>query len=91
MTPEEKRAYEWALNQKFNSVAASYARILAQYIQRAIQIDDSIIGKQFLVESPDFEGVATALGVNNDDTVRVQDDYSGEIHTVNKEHLIIEF
>lgn len=29
MTPEEKQAYEWAINQNFPSVAARYARILA--------------------------------------------------------------
>jgi hypothetical protein len=32
MTKEEKTAFEWALNQKFTSVAARYARILARYI-----------------------------------------------------------
>lgn len=33
MTQEEKQAYEWALNQEFNSVAARYARVLAKYIE----------------------------------------------------------
>jgi len=35
MTPEEKRAYEWALQQPFHSVAADNARILAKYIERS--------------------------------------------------------
>lgn len=33
MTHEEQTAFDWALNQKHNSVAARYARILAKYIQ----------------------------------------------------------
>lgn len=36
MTPEEQRAFEWALNQQYQSVSARYARILALYIQRAV-------------------------------------------------------
>jgi len=36
MTPMEKQAYEWALNQRHLSVAASYARVLAEYIRRAL-------------------------------------------------------
>lgn len=39
MTPLEKQAYDWALNQKYESVSARYARILAQYIEReAVQL-----------------------------------------------------
>lgn len=34
MTELEKQAYNWALKQQYQSVAASYARILAKYIQR---------------------------------------------------------
>ena len=34
MTIEEQQAYDWALKQGFQSVAARYARILAKYIQR---------------------------------------------------------
>jgi len=37
MTEEEKQAYEWALSQRFESVAARYARILAQYIKRSLE------------------------------------------------------
>lgn len=33
MTKEEKTAFDWALNQNHNSVAAAYARILAKYIR----------------------------------------------------------
>jgi len=35
MTEEEKQAYNWALKQEFQSVAARDARILAKYIQRS--------------------------------------------------------
>ena len=88
MTPEEKQAYEWALNQKFNSVAARYARVLAQYIERTVQIEDNgIVGQMFFVEAPNFEGDAEVLGVNDDDTVRVRSDWSGAIYTVDEAHL----
>jgi len=33
MTEEQKQAYDWALHQQYNSVAARYARILALYIK----------------------------------------------------------
>jgi hypothetical protein len=33
MTEKERIAFEWALNQNHNSVAATYARVLALYIQ----------------------------------------------------------
>ena len=33
MTDIQKQAYEWALNQKYTSIAADYARVLAEYIQ----------------------------------------------------------
>ena len=36
MSDEEKRAYDWALEQKFPSVSARYARLLAFYIKRII-------------------------------------------------------
>ena len=32
MNEEEKLAYEWAKNQKYQSVAAQYAKILSDYI-----------------------------------------------------------
>ena len=34
MTDEQKQAYEWALNQQYQSVAAKYARTLAEYIRQ---------------------------------------------------------
>ncbi len=34
MTDDEAYAYQWALNQKFQSVAARYARTLAKFIRR---------------------------------------------------------
>lgn len=34
MTDEQKQAYEWALNQQYQSVAARYARTLAEYIRQ---------------------------------------------------------
>jgi len=33
MTEEQEQAYDWALTQQFNSVAARYARTLALYIK----------------------------------------------------------
>lgn len=36
MTPLEKQAYEWALNQKYESVSARYARTLAGVIEREL-------------------------------------------------------
>ena len=38
MTKEEKQAYTWALNQDFQSIAARYARILARYVQKNLNI-----------------------------------------------------
>lgn len=32
MTEKQQRAYDWAKNQKFTSVAAQYARILAELV-----------------------------------------------------------
>lgn len=34
MTEDEYKAYQWALNQNYQSVAARYAKILAKYIQK---------------------------------------------------------
>lgn len=39
MTPEVKQAYEWALNQQFESVAARNARTLARYIQSSVAVE----------------------------------------------------
>lgn len=50
--------------------------------------DDGIVGKVFFVEAPGFEGYATVLGVNNDDTVRVKSSYTGEIYIVSKDDLV---
>jgi hypothetical protein len=38
MTDKEKAAYQWALNQDFTSVAATYAKTLAECIQRNQQM-----------------------------------------------------
>jgi len=35
MTNDERIAYEWAIKQQFQSVAARYARTLAKYIKRS--------------------------------------------------------
>ena len=32
MTAEQQKAYEWAKNQNYTSVAAQYAKLLANYI-----------------------------------------------------------
>jgi len=34
MNTQEQRAFDWAMNQQYQSVAATYARALAQYIKR---------------------------------------------------------
>jgi hypothetical protein len=44
MNKEELIAYNWALKQGFNSVAARYARFLAKFIERA---------RQYTKESPE--------------------------------------
>ena len=36
MTGEVKKAYEWALNQNYQSIAARYARVLAESIRSAV-------------------------------------------------------
>src|SRR5574344_342220 len=36
MTDKQKAAYEWALNQKYTSVAADYARTLAENIKERL-------------------------------------------------------
>lgn len=33
MTDKQKQAYGWALNQNYTSVAARYARVLAEYVR----------------------------------------------------------
>ena len=40
MTEEEAQAFEWALHQQFQSVAARYARTLAEYIKRKAPMRD---------------------------------------------------
>lgn len=42
MTQEEKQAYEWALKQQFESVAARNARVLAKYIGRKESAQQSV-------------------------------------------------
>ena len=37
MDSEEQKAYQWSLKQKYQSVAASYSRILALYIKQCIE------------------------------------------------------
>lgn len=37
MTNEQKRAYEWAMKQNFQSVAARYAKVLAELVQSVFQ------------------------------------------------------
>jgi len=49
--------------------------------------DNSIVGKRFFVETTAIEGFVTVLGVNDDDTVRVKSDCSGEIYLVEKDDL----
>jgi hypothetical protein len=37
LSDNEKRAYEWALNQQFTSVAAEYAKLLATALKRLME------------------------------------------------------
>jgi len=46
-----------------------------------------IVGKPYFVESSGYEGIAIVLSVNNDDTVNVRSDYTGQIHIVEKDDL----
>lgn len=39
MTQEEATAYQWAKAQNYQSVAAQYAKTLANYIERADAVD----------------------------------------------------
>ncbi|MBN1881045.1 MAG: hypothetical protein JW885_02625 [Deltaproteobacteria bacterium] len=43
MDEETKRALKWALNQKYHSVAAEYAKILATHIERTNDVYESVI------------------------------------------------
>lgn len=45
MTIPEKQAYDWAIKQGFQSVAADYARKLAQYIERSHKRLDEFIAE----------------------------------------------
>lgn len=54
MTSEEKEAYEWSLGQKFQSVAARYARSLAKFIDR-------FSAQEFPVGGREFKDVSVAL------------------------------
>lgn len=43
MNDEEKQSYEWAKNQSYQSVAARYAKILADYIDHVNGLLESAI------------------------------------------------
>ncbi len=42
MTEDQKQAYNWAKNQNFRSVAAQYARILAEFVDE-LQAESHLI------------------------------------------------
>jgi len=44
MNDLESRAYKWALQQEYKSVAATYSKVLAKYIKKAsvVKIDELI-------------------------------------------------
>lgn len=48
MLKEEKEAYEWAKNQQYQSVAARYARILANYTDK---LEAQVKQLQIMVET----------------------------------------
>lgn len=41
MTEEQQEAYEWAKNQNYQSVAARYAKLLADYITECISVPEN--------------------------------------------------
>ena len=43
MNKDTARAYEWALNQNYQSVAARYAKTLAEHIKSAGTMDNPIV------------------------------------------------
>ncbi len=58
MTKEEQEAFDWAINQEYQSVAARYARTLAKYIQRNHDYGEvyAVSDKYVPVEIPAAEG-----------------------------------
>lgn len=45
MTLEETRAYQWSLSQQFGSVSATYARILAEYIEKVSKVQPELFAE----------------------------------------------
>lgn len=45
MTLEETRAYQWALSQQFGSVSATYARTLAEYIEKVSRVQPELFAE----------------------------------------------
>lgn len=45
MTLEETRAYKWALSQQFGSVSATYARTLAEYIEKVSKVQPELFAE----------------------------------------------
>lgn len=54
MTKEEKQAYNWALKQGSQSVAARYARILAKHIQRQDEFKEGLKQLGVAVRKPNL-------------------------------------
>lgn len=61
-----------------------------EILKRIMPDHNSIIGKMYMVRASGFEGFATILGVNDDDTIHVRSYWSGEIYKVEKNDLIEE-
>ena len=66
MNEEEKLAYEWAKNQKYQSVAAQYAKILSDYIDHTRDLLE-----QDAEEIENVYGKETVLSVKIRDSLRI--------------------
>ena len=66
MNEEEKLAYEWAKNQKYQSVAAQYAKILSDYIDHTRDLLE-----QAAEEIENVYGKETVLSVKIRDSLRI--------------------
>ena len=66
MNEEEKLAYEWAKNQKYQSVEAQYAKILSDYIDHTRDLLE-----QAAEEIENVYGKETVLSVKIRDSLRI--------------------
>lgn len=87
-TPEESLLLTIIIFSAMLLLINQFARTIKQFsgTEKSRNLDQ--IENVWLVESPNFEGLAEVLSVNDDDTVNVRSDYTGAIHIVNKSDLV---